>query len=301
MNRSKSLPTKSIFSYLNKNIIKKFNREHLWIIDQWKLIEQMRNLEEAPVDTMGVTKCSDKSESSNTYKYQTLISLILSSQTKDETTFSVMSKLIKFGLNLETISNLSIPDIEELIHGVNFHKNKAKYIKGSTLMIKEKFGGVPPSNLPDTLKLPGVGQKMGNLYMQTCFGINTGIAVDTHVHRITNKLRWINDCKTPEISRKELQKIFPEELWDSINTLLVGFGQTICKAVKPLCEKCLLNTTCEYGILKLKEGSKKKSKRSKQSMLNMHKETINTAEIEKGLSLTNARKKVKIEYEKEKV
>lgn len=248
------------FSFLKKSIIEKFPKDKQWIINQWKNIEKMRNSIEAPVDTMGVTKCGDMNVDKNTYNYQTLISLVLSSQTKDEMTFSIMDKLISKGLNINIIQKISIDELKTIIKGVNYHNNKAKYIKELTNMIINEYNGVCPNNLKDIIKLPGVGQKMGNLYMQACFNENTGIAVDTHVHRISNRLKWVNNTNQPEKTRKELEEYIPNELWDSINTILVGFGQTICKAIKPLCGDCLLKSECEYGIEYLK-GSKKISKR----------------------------------------
>jgi endonuclease-3 len=315
--KSKSLDNKSnisltknekkTFSYLNNNIIAKFQDDKRWVIEQWKKIEIMRNLKEAPVDTMGVTMTGDKAESINTYRYQTLVSLVLSAQTKDETTFRIMGNLLKYGLNIDNIYKTSKEELIELIRGVNYGLKKAQYIKDLTYVIVNDFNKIPPSTLKDVMKLNGVGQKMGNLYMQTCFGENTGIAVDTHVHRIVNKLNWIENCKIPENSRKKLQTWLPVELWDSINTLLVGFGQNICKAIKPLCSECLLNKECEYGINYLKNPNfSKRSKKEIDSKNDIKKNTdisikdidLESYTLKDPVFKKTKGRKLKIEYDK---
>lgn len=103
------------------------------------------------------------------------------------------------------------------------------------------------------LELPGVGPKMAFLALQTAWGKNEGIAVDVHVHRISNRLKWVNtlkDSKGPEATRAALQDWMPVELWPEVNHMLVGFGQTVCRPVKPLCNQCTLGQTCPASLLK---------------------------------------------------
>jgi len=228
----------------------------------WERLEKMRGKIEAPVDTMGVEFVSDPNLERKVFKFQSLIGLLLSSQTKDPITYAVMNKLIKHGLTVESINQTDEDTIKEMIYGVSFHNNKTKYIKQLASVLHDKYNGDPPEKFQDVIELPGIGPKMAHLYMQCCCDKIEGIAVDTHVHRICNRLKWTNNTKTPEQTRKELESWLPKKYWVDINFLLVGFGQTICKAVGPKCEECLLNTTCEFGINRLKEKSKSKKSRS---------------------------------------
>lgn len=248
-------------SYLSKEIEEEFPLNKNFIINQWKKIELMR--EEAPVDTMGADCCPQDNISTEESRYQHLIGLLLSSQTKDPITFSVINKLQKYGLTMSNINNSKEKDIAEIIYGVSFHNNKAKAIKSMTKMIIDDFNSKPPDNYKDVLSLPGIGPKMGNLYMSICFGIDNGIAVDTHVHRICNRLEWVDSgkCDTPEKTRKALEKFLPKSLFRHINTLIVGFGQTRCKAIKPDCENCLLLNDCEHGKFELKRIERMSKKR----------------------------------------
>jgi endonuclease-3 len=246
----------------NPNIPAKF-----W--DQFKSIQKMREKQKAPVDTMGADCCPDpKNKDRKTYKFQFLISLLLSSQTKDPITFSAMEKLIKHGLTIDNILKTAETEIKDLIYGVSFHNNKAKYIKKLAEVLHKDYEDDAPETLDKLLKLPGIGPKMSFIYLKYVCEREEGIAVDTHVHRICNRLAWV-ETKQPEQTRIKLQDWVPQNLWGEINELLVGFGQTICGAVAPKCEECLLNKTCDFGVqrIKLKKNkSKSKSKKSNKSL-----------------------------------
>jgi endonuclease-3 len=226
----------------------------------WDLVQKMRSKIEAPVDTMGAEFCPDTSEERPIFKFQSLISVLLSSQTKDPITYAAMDRLIKHGLTVDNIIDTDEEEVKKIIHGVSFHNNKAKYIKKLAQMLKDDYNGEPPENFDDLMKLPGIGPKMAYIYLHVCCNKIEGIAVDTHVHRICNRLKWVDETKLPEQTRKDLQSWLPKKYWADINILLVGFGQIICKAVAPNCAECLLNKTCDFGIERLKEKSKSKSK-----------------------------------------
>jgi endonuclease-3 len=235
----------------------------------WDAVKKMRGKEQAPVDTMGCEYCPDTNANRPTFKFQTLVSLLLSSQTKDPITFSVMDKLIKHGLTIDNIIQTRQEDIRDIIYGVSFHNNKSKYMKQLASVLKENFNSNPPENIKEILSLPGIGPKMAYIYLQYCCDKIEGIAVDTHVHRICNRLKWSTETKTPEHTRKEVESWLPKELWGEINLLLVGFGQTICSAVAPKCQECLLNKQCEFGIerlKKLKNPIKSKNKMNSESL-----------------------------------
>ncbi|MEN2998888.1 MAG: endonuclease III [Brevinematia bacterium] len=176
--------------------------------------------------------------------FQILVSTILSLRTKDEITYSVASELFKDLKEARDFVEISTKELERMIYPVGFYRNKAKAIKKIAKEILEKYGGNVPANIDDLLNLPGVGRKTANLVLSTAFGKNV-ICVDTHVHRISNRLGLVN-TKTPEETEVELMKVLPKNYWKKINHLMVSFGQTICKPVKPRCDVCKLVDLCKY-------------------------------------------------------
>jgi endonuclease III len=210
-----------------------------------KLIAKFRESKDAPVDLLGPHAISQIKYGDKVYRYQVLIALMLSSQTKDEVTSKAIQYLQKYGLKPKKIDKLSTYELNELIKSVGFHNKKAIYIKKATKILLEKYNGDIPKTLAELTMLPGVGNKMGILAMNIAWNINCGISVDTHVHKVCNRLGWI-DTKNAEKTRKELEEWIPREYWASINPLLVGFGQQICLPRNPKCEKCPVNKYCNY-------------------------------------------------------
>ncbi|CAH8833518.1 unnamed protein product [Trichobilharzia szidati] len=138
-------------------------------------------------------------------------------------------------------------------------KTKAVYIKKTCEILKEKFDSDIPRNVKELCTLPGVGPKMAHLAMQCAWKEVTGIGVDTHVHRIVNRLRWTKKpAKTPEETRVMLEEWLPSDYWREINWLLVGFGQQICRPVNPNCVDCLNRSICPSAS-KVKATTKSKS------------------------------------------
>ncbi|XP_017786808.1 PREDICTED: endonuclease III-like protein 1 [Nicrophorus vespilloides] len=227
----------------------------------WKIVlnnlREMRKDHNAPVDSMGCDQCMDEEANPIDQRYQALLSLMLSSQTKDEITHAAMQRLNQHGCTVKNIINTSDEDLGKLIYPVGFWKSKVKYIKETSQMIVDQFNGDIPKTVKDLCKLKGVGPKMAHLCMKTAWGEVTGIGVDTHVHRISNRLKWVN-TKTPEETRNELEGWLPKELWSEVNHLLVGFGQQICQPKKPQCATCLNNELCPFGIAELKCHKKTK-------------------------------------------
>ncbi|XP_030901281.2 endonuclease III-like protein 1 isoform X2 [Melopsittacus undulatus] len=124
-------------------------------------------------------------------------------------------------------------------------QNKVKYIKQTTAILKQKYGGDIPRTVEELVQLPGVGPKMAYLAMNIAWDSVSGIAVDTHVHRISNRLKWVKkETKYPEETRVALEEWLPRDLWREINWLLVGFGQQTCLPVKPRCTECLNQDIC---------------------------------------------------------
>ncbi len=175
--------------------------------------------------------------------YKVLISTIISLRTKDEITGKVSKKLFEKADNPYDMLKLSEEEIAKTIYPAGFYKNKAKVIKEISKIIVDKYKGKVPDNLDELLKLKGVGRKTANLVLSKGYG-KPAICVDTHVHRIMNRLRFVK-TKTPEETEKELMKKVPKEYWSKINEIFVAFGQTICKPISPLCSKCPVEKYCE--------------------------------------------------------
>lgn len=169
--------------------------------------------------------------------YKTLISTVLSSRTKDEVTLKASKRLFKKASNIKKLGQLGQLEIRNLIYPVGFYKTKSKHLKELTEIIINKYKGKIPRTRSDLVRLPGVGIKTANLVLNRAFGI-PAIAVDTHVHKISNILGWVR-TKTPEATEKELVKILPKKYWKDINRLFVSIGRqfTTKKKLKEFLEK----------------------------------------------------------------
>lgn len=155
--------------------------------------------------------------------YKTLISTVLSSRTKDETTLAASKRLFKVASDIMRLSRLSNQEIKKLIFPVGFYKTKATQLQNLSRLLISDFNGKVPKTREELMSLPGVGRKTANLVLNRAFGI-PAIAVDTHVHRISNLLGWVN-TKTPEQTEKELMKVLPRVYWSRINHLFVSVGR----------------------------------------------------------------------------
>ncbi|KAI4288368.1 MAG: hypothetical protein L6R35_002371 [Caloplaca aegaea] len=208
-------------------------------------VQEMRKQVLAPVDTMGCESLAEDNRSPQDQRFQTLIALMLSSQTKDTTTALAIRRLQTSlpapGLTLPNILSVTPAALNALIHPVGFHNNKTKYIKATATLLAERFNNDIPDTAEGLMSLPGVGPKMAYLCMSAAWGRTEGIGVDVHVHRITNLWGW-HKTREPEETRKALQAWLPREKWHEINHLLVGFGQTICLPVGRRCGDCVLST-----------------------------------------------------------
>ncbi|KAI0857566.1 DNA glycosylase [Xylaria cubensis] len=206
----------------------------------------------APVDTMGCERLALKTASPRDQRFQTLVALMLSSQTKDTVNAVAMHRLqtelpphapdAEPGLNVENIIAVPPARLNELIYAVGFHNNKTKYLQQAAAICRDKYDGDIPDSIEGLVSLPGVGPKMAHLCLTAAWGRTEGIGVDVHVHRITNLWGWHgkSGSKNPEDTRAKLESWLPRENWHEINTLLVGLGQTICLPVGRRCGDCEL-------------------------------------------------------------
>lgn len=176
--------------------------------------------------------------------FKVLIGTVLSHQTRDERTIIASRNLFsKFG-TAQKLAKANIREIRKLIKPVGMYNVKARRIKEISKILVEKYNGKVPRSYDEILSLPGVGRKTANILFTYAYGEGDYIAVDTHVHKISNRLGLVK-TKTPEQTEKELYKVIPRKEWRYINELFVQHGQQICKA-RPLCEKCVISKYCDY-------------------------------------------------------
>jgi endonuclease-3 len=219
--------------------------------EQYEVLIKQRRRIVAPVDTMGCQEngkdekrrdmaslTESDEDRARRERFTILVSLMLSSQTKDPVTADAVHNLqqnLKGGLSLSSILNATQDEISVNINKVGFWRRKTGYIQSTARILQDDFNGDIPNTIDDLCSLPGVGPKMGFLALQSAWGLNMGIGVDVHVHRVSNRLKWVNS-NDAEGTRLQLQSWLPKELHPTINKTLVGFGQVICQPVGPRCE-----------------------------------------------------------------
>jgi endonuclease-3 len=198
--------------------------------------------DEVPV----VTRISQSNEGS---PFLILVSTLLSLRTKDETTDKAMVQLTKRAQTPEDILGLSEEELESIIYPVGFYRNKAKTLKNVSRIILDKYGGEVPDSLDELLTIKGVGRKTANLVITEAYG-KPGICVDTHVHRISNRLGIVSTIN-PHYTEEELRKVLPKKYWIIYNTLLVAFGRKICHPISPRCSHCPISHLCkQIGVIR---------------------------------------------------
>ncbi|MCK4266413.1 MAG: hypothetical protein KAX31_03970, partial [Thermoplasmata archaeon] len=181
--------------------------------------------------------------------YRVLISTILSQRTRDENTHAASSMLFSVHDTPASLAAADPKEIEDLIRPAGFYKQKAVKIIATAKLLVERYDSKVPDDLDELIQLPGVGRKTANCVLSYGFD-KPAIAVDTHVHRISNLFGLVNS-KVPEETEMQLTSSVPEEYWLGINRMLVRHGQTICKPIKPRCHSCPVNHLCDYGIYQL--------------------------------------------------
>jgi len=191
--------------------------------------------------------------------FKILIATILSARTRDSSTEEVTKNLFSRYKTSREIANAPIEILEKLVHKAGFYKVKAARIKEVSRIILEDFMGEVPRDFSELVSLPGVGAKTANCVLVYAFKV-PAIPVDTHVHRIPNRLGWIKTTK-PEQTEKKLKEILPKSHWIRVNRLFVRFGQEICLPIHPKCDLCSLNAICSKDFtMEMAKRSKKKKK-----------------------------------------
>lgn len=179
---------------------------------------------------------------SNNTPFQMLIATLLSSRTKDSVTIPIVKKLFEKFSRPEDYAGMDVKQLEKLLFGIGFYRIKARNIKKLSGIVLEKYDGKVPDNFEELVSLPGVGRKTANCVLAYTFK-QPAIAVDVHVHRISNRLGWVK-TKAPEETEEDLKKAVPRPLWGEVNKLFVDFGQRICLPVKPRCKECKIQKYC---------------------------------------------------------
>ncbi len=175
--------------------------------------------------------------------FQILIATLLSARTKDETTLAASTRLFKKAPTALAVAALTVKQIEKLIYPVGFYRNKAVFVKKTSKALVAKFGGLVPSTLDELVTLPGVGRKTANLVLILAFGSETSICVDIHVHRISNRLGWVQ-TRDPEATEQALYRVIDARWWPLVNLYLVTWGQNVCRPVYPRCGDCAISSDC---------------------------------------------------------
>ena len=182
--------------------------------------------------------------------FTVLISCVLSLRTQDKTTNAASERVFAIADTPVAMLNTPVAVIQKAIYPVSFYRVKAKTIHAICEQILSRFGGQVPSKLEELLELPGVGRKTANIVVTLAFG-KAGIAVDTHVHRISNRLGYVK-TKTPNDTEMALRKKLPRRYWLIYNDLLVAYGQNLCKPISPFCSRCKIAEHCRRVGVKVK-------------------------------------------------
>ena len=175
--------------------------------------------------------------------FQVLIATLLSARTQDATTLAASTRLFRAARTPRMMARLSVGQIERLIYPVSFYRHKAKHVKATCRILVSGFGGRVPTTMEELLTLPGVGRKTANLVLILAFKSLRNICVDTHVHRIANRLGWVR-TDTPDETEQALYRATARRWWPHINLYLVTWGQNVCRPVYPRCGACAIEPYC---------------------------------------------------------
>ena len=192
------------------------------------------------MNELAVEKISKESREDS---FRVLVATLLSAQTKDAVTDAASTRLFRIARTPRTMARLPVQVIERLIYPVSFYRMKARHLREACRQILGRYGGVVPGTMDELLTLPGVGRKTANLVLILSHASRDNICVDTHVHRIANRLGWVR-TRTPDDTEQVLYRVVPRRLWPEVNLRLVTWGQNVCRPVYPLCGACAVSMLC---------------------------------------------------------
>lgn len=172
----------------------------------------------------------------NSDPYRVLVATMISLRTRDEVTSKASKNLLSLAPSVSSLAVLPVDLIARSIYPAGFYRTKAKNLRAASRLLLERHGGMVPTEMDELLALPGVGRKTANLVRNLGFGL-PGICVDTHVHRISNRMGWVT-TRTPAQTETALMAVLPERYWIGVNELLVRYGQAVCTPISPRCGAC---------------------------------------------------------------
>ncbi len=208
------------------------------------------------IDGMDLPAIEKISESQQEDPFQVLIATLLSARTQDATTHAASTRLFRAARTPRTLAKRTVRQIETLIYPVSFYRNKARFVKDTCRALVERYGGRVPGTIEELVTLPGVGRKTATLVLILAFQSQRHVCVDTHVHRISNRLGWVK-TKLPEETEQALYRATDRRWWASINLYLVTWGQNVCRPVYPRCGDCVIAADCpKFGVTKQAAGTK---------------------------------------------
>lgn len=219
-------------------------------VPRGRIASVMRRLAKAidGLDEPAVEKIAEEQQED---AFQVLIATMLSAQTRDPVTAAASARLFRVARTPRTMAKLTVKQIEKLIYPVSFYRHKAVHVKRTCEQILTRFGGRVPGTIEQLLTLPGVGRKTANLVLILAHRSQRNICVDTHVHRISNRLGWVR-TRTPDDTEQALYAASHRKWWPIINRYLVTWGQNVCRPVYPLCGACAIRDLCpRIGVVKV--------------------------------------------------
>jgi len=213
----------------------------------------MRKLARA-IDNHDLPAVEKIAEDSQEDPFEVLIGTMLSAQTRDPVTAAASARLFTVARTPRTMAKLTVSQIQKLIYPVSFYRHKAKHVKETCRILVERFGGSVPGTMQELLTLPGVGRKTANLVLILSFRSLRNICVDTHVHRISNRLGWVK-TRSPEETEQALYEATHSRWWPYINLYLVTWGQNVCRPVYPRCGACVIRAHCaRIGVTRVSKA-----------------------------------------------
>jgi endonuclease-3 len=173
--------------------------------------------------------------------FRTLIGTILSARSRDEMTDVITERLFQRFATPRALAHADRRAVEKILQPIGFYRTKARYVMDTARMVEEQ-GGKLPRTIEGLMEYPGVGRKVANCVLVYAFG-QEAIPVDTHVHRVSNRVGWIK-TRTPEETERRLVELVPKRLWPVINEALVAHGKAVCKPIGPTCDRCPIFRHC---------------------------------------------------------
>ena len=177
--------------------------------------------------------------------FQVLVATVISQRTREEQTTAVSARVFACYPDAAALAVADEPALLDLLDGSEYREEKAPRLIALSKILAEKYGGQVPDSIEALLALPGVGRKTANCVLIYAFN-KAAICVDTHCHRITNRLGWVT-TKTPDATEKALEKIMPQDLWAGSNRLFLQHGRALCLPITPICSRCPVREWCAYG------------------------------------------------------